>query len=159
MQNNKQRICRERNTTIGVALARARAQKLCSISEYIYLSIIFEHSLPDISAVFSRIAERELYHHRLLGSLILGFGCDPAERVAVRCRGKIDLSEDAESRAPVAASRVLGENICSKKASEERFLSLASLCESFGELDAAEMLRQIADDERAHALAQSSLLA
>lgn len=148
----------QKNFQLASEAVRARAGELNSISEYLYLSIVFAEALPELSAHFERLAMEEMHHHRALGELILRLGGDPAERCAVRNSGRIDLGEDRDSRAPVAATRALKNNVADEKRAAENYLRLASVAERCGDLSAASLFRELAADERRHAKEQESML-
>ncbi len=138
--------------------ARARAGELNSISEYLYLSIIFADALPELSEYFDHLAMEEMHHHRALGELILRLGGDPCERSAVRNSGNINLCEDCDSRAPVAATRSLKSNIRSERRSAENYRRLAIAAEKCGDLTAAALFNKLSADEMKHAKEQEEML-
>jgi rubrerythrin len=138
--------------------ARARAGELNSVSEYVYLSIVFAEALPELSEYFERIAIEEMHHHRALGELILRIGGDPAERSAVRNSGRINLCQDKDSRAPIAAARALKHNIADEKRAAENYRRLAMIAERSGDLSAASLFSKHAADEARHAKEQENML-
>ena len=95
------------NCRLACELARQHSAELNAVSEYIYQSIVFAGTMPQLSDMFDGIALDEMHHFRMLGELIRLLGGDPAVRTAVRNRGGICLREDRYSRAPVAAAREL----------------------------------------------------
>lgn len=137
---------------------RAMAAELNSISEYIYLSIVFEDALPELSKMFGKLAMEEMEHYRTLGRLISKLGGDPAQRTAVRDSGGIDLSEDRPCRATVAAARSLRANVMTERQASANYIRLGHMAERSGQLPAADLFRRLAEDERRHASAQESML-
>ena len=103
MNENCCRKDNHKNIPLACEAARARAGELNSVSEYLYLSIMFADAYPELSEYFEKLSMEEMHHHRALGELILRLGGDPAERSTVRNSGRINLCEDRDSRAPVAA--------------------------------------------------------
>ena len=155
--NERACTCRK-NVILANEAARARAGELNAVSEYIYLSIVFADAIPEISKYFEKVAMEEMHHHRALGELILRLGCDPAERSAVRNSGKINLCEDRDSRAPVAATRALKNNIADEKRAAENYRRLALMSERCGDLSAAALFSKHAADESRHAKEQEAML-
>jgi rubrerythrin len=147
-----------KNLPLACEVARARAGELNSISEYLYLSIVFADALPELSEYWNKLAMEEMHHHRALGELILRLGGDPAERCAVRNSGKISLCEDCDSRAPVAATRALKRNICDEYQASENYRRLASIAERCGDTPAASLFRKFSADEAKHAKEQEAML-
>lgn len=147
-----------KNLPLACEVARARAGELNSISEYLYLSIVFADALPELSEYWNKLAMEEMHHHRALGELILRLGGDPAERCAVRNSGKISLCEDCDSRAPVAATRALKHNICDERQASENYRRLASIAERCGDTPAAALFRKFSADEAKHAKEQEAML-
>ena len=148
----------QKNIPLASEAARARAGELNSISEYLYLSIVFADALPELSEYFERLAMEEMHHHRSLGELILRLGCDPAERSAVRNSGRINLCEDRDSRAPVAATRALKNNIMDERRSSENYRRLAAIAERCGDLTSASLFSKLSADEARHAKEQEGML-
>ena len=146
------------NCRLACELARQHSAELNAVSEYIYQSIVFAGTMPQLSDIFDGIALDEMHHFRMLGELIRLLGGDPAVRTAVRNRGGICLREDRYSRAPVAAARELRCNIADELASYNEYMRLASLAERMGQLPAAALLRRIAEDEKEHRRIQEALL-
>lgn len=146
------------NCRLACELARQHSAELNAVSEYIYQSIVFAGTMPQLSDMFDGIALDEMHHFRMLGELIRLLGGDPAVRTAVRNRGGICLREDRYSRAPVAAARELRCNIADELASYNEYMRLASLAERMGRLPAAALLRRIAEDEKEHRRIQEALL-
>lgn len=155
--NERTCACRK-NVILANEAARARAGELNAVSEYIYLSIVFADAIPELAKYFEKVAMEEMHHHRALGELILRLGCDPAERSAVRNSGKINLCEDCDSRAPVAATRALKNNIADEKRSAENYRRLALMAERCGDLSAAALFSKHAADESRHAKEQENML-
>ncbi len=149
---------RMKDTMLAGEAARARAGELNSISEYLYLSIMFAEALPELSEYFEGLAMEEMGHHRELGELILRLGGDPCERCAVRNSGRINLCQDADSRAPVAATRALKNNIMSERRSSENYRRLALASEKRGDLSAAALFNKLSADEAKHAREQEGML-
>ena len=147
-----------KNLPLACEAARARAGELNSVSEYLYLSIMFADALPELSEYWNKLAMEEMHHHRALGELILRLGGDPAERSAVRNSGKINLCEDCDSRAPVAATRALKRNIADERQASENYCRLASIAERCGDLSAAAFFRKLSADEARHAKEQEGFL-
>ena len=147
-----------KNLPLACEVARARAGELNSISEYLYLSIVFADALPELSEYWNKLAMEEMHHHRALGELILRLGGDPAERCAVRNSGMISLCEDCDSRAPVAATRALKRNICDERQASENYRRLASIAERCGDTPAASLFRKFSADEAKHAKEQEAML-
>ncbi len=163
MTNNTDRSCscnntRPKNLPLANEAARARAGELNSISEYLYLSIMFAEALPELSEYWNNLAMEEMHHHRALGELILRLGGDPAERSAVRNSGRINLCQDCDSRAPVAATRALKNNIMTERRHAEHYRRLAAAAEKCGDLSAATLFSKLADDEIRHAKEQEGML-
>lgn len=164
MINNNERNCHrcnnmpQKNIQLANEAARARAGELNAISEYLYLSIVFAEALPELSEFFGKLAMEEMHHHRALGELILRLGCDPAERSAVRNSGRINLCEDRDSRAPVAATRALKNNIIDERRAAENYRRLAQMAERCGDLSAASLFSKHAADETRHAKEQEAML-
>ncbi len=154
MQNQN----RMKNLPLANEAARARAGELNAVSEYLYLSIMFAEALPELSEYFERLAMEEMQHHRALGELILHLGGDPCERSAVRNSGRINLCEDCDSRAPVAATRSLKNNIMSERRSAENYRRLALAAEKCGDLSAAALFGKLSADEAKHAKEQEDML-
>ncbi len=147
-----------RNLPLACEVARARAGELNSISEYLYLSIVFDDALPELSEYWNRLAMEEMHHHRALGELILRLGGDPAERCAVRNSGRINLCEDRDSRAPVAATRAIKNNITEERHAAENYKRLATIAERCGDFGAVAFLGKRAADEIRHAEEQEAML-
>lgn len=158
VESNERYCCRARNIPLANEAARARAGELNSISEYIYLSIVFAEAIPELSKHFEGLAMEEMHHHRALGELILRLGGDPAERSAVRNSGRINLCEDRDSRAPVAAARALKNNIADERRAAENYRRLALIAERCGDLSAAALFSKHAADEERHAYQQEKML-
>ncbi len=154
MQNQN----RQQNLGLANEAARARAGELNAISEYLYLSIMFSDALPELSEYFDDLAMEEMGHHRELGELILRLGGDPCERSAVRNSGRINLCQDTDSRAPVAATRALKNNIMSERRSSENYRRLALAAEKCGDLSAAAIFNKLSADEAKHAAEQENML-
>lgn len=154
MTNNSQ----QKNIPLANEAARARAGELNSISEYLYLSIVFADALPELSEYFERLSMEEMHHHRALGELILRLGCDPAERSAVRNSGRINLCEDRDSRAPVAATRALKNNIMDERRASENYRRLAAIAERCGDLASVSLFSKLSADEARHAKEQEGML-
>ena len=148
----------QKNIPLANEAARARAGELNSISEYLYLSIVFADALPELSEYFERLSMEEMHHHRSLGELILRLGCDPAERSAVRNSGRINLCEDRDSRAPVAATRALKNNIMDERRASENYRRLAAIAERCGDLASASLFSKLSADEARHAKEQEGML-
>lgn len=146
------------NVPLASEAARARAGELNAVSEYLYLSIVFAEALPELSEYWSKLAMEEMHHHRALGELILRLGGDPAERSAVRNSGRINLCEDRDSRAPVAATRAIKNNIAEERRSSENYNRLAALAERCGDTSAAALFRKFSADEARHAKEQENML-
>ncbi len=149
---------RMKNPMLANEAARARAGELNAVSEYLYLSIMFADALPELSEYFDKKAEEEMHHHRALGELILRLGGDPCERSAVRNSGRINLCQDPDSRAPVAATRSLKNNIMSERRSAENYRRLALAAEKCGDLSAAALFAKLSADESRHAKEQEEML-
>ena len=79
------------NCRLACELARQHSAELNAVSEYIYQSIVFAGTMPQLSDMFDGIALDEMHHFRMLGELIRLLGGDPAVRTAVRNRGGICL--------------------------------------------------------------------
>ena len=146
------------NVPLASEAARARAGELNAVSEYLYLSIVFAEALPELSEYWSKLAIEEMHHHRALGELILRLGGDPAERSAVRNSGRINLCEDRDSRAPVAATRAIKNNIAEERRSSENYNRLAALAERCGDTSAASLFCKLSADEARHAKEQENML-
>ena len=146
------------NIPLACEVARARAGELNSVSEYLYLSIVFADALPELADYFEKRAMEEMHHHRALGELILRLGGDPAERSCVRNSGKINLCEDPDSRAPVAATRAIKNNIRDELQASENYRRLARIAEKCGDVSAARLFLQFAADETRHAKEQEGML-
>ena len=147
-----------KNLPLACEAARARAGELNSVSEYLYLSIVFANALPELSEYWNKLAMEEMHHHRALGELILRLGGDPAERSAVRNSGKINLCEDCDSRAPVAATRALKRNIADERNASENYRRLAAIADRCGDVSAATLFRKLSADEAKHAKEQEGML-
>ncbi len=147
-----------KNLPLACEAARARAGELNSVSEYLYLSIMFADALPELSEYWNKLAMEEMHHHRALGELILRLGGDPAERSTVRNSGRINLCQDCDSRAPVAATRALKRNIADERNSSENYRRLASIAERCGDVSAAALFRKFSADEAKHAKEQEAML-
>lgn len=154
MQNQN----RMKNPTLANEAACARAGELNAISEYLYLSIMFADALPELSEFFDHLAMEEMHHHRALGELILRLGGDPCERSAVRNSGRINLCEDRDSRAPVAATRALKNNIMTERRAAENYHRLALAAEKCGDLSASALFSRLSADESRHAKEQEKML-
>ena len=146
------------NLPLACEAARARAGELNSVSEYLYLSIVFADALPELSEYWNKLAMEEMHHHRALGELILRLGGDPAERCAVRNSGRINLCQDCDSRAPVAATRAIKNNIADERRTAENYKRLAAIAERCGDVSAAALFRKLAADEARHAKEQENML-
>ena len=146
------------NIPLACEVARARAGELNSVSEYLYLSIVFADALPELANYFEKRAMEEMHHHRALGELILRLGGDPAERSCVRNSGKINLCEDPDSRAPVAATRALKNNIIAERRDSESYRRLSVMAERCGDASATALFLQFAADEARHAKEQEKML-
>ena len=147
-----------KNLPLACEAARARAGELNSISEYLYLSIMFAEAFPELSEYFEKLAMEEMHHHRALGELILRLGGDPAERSTVRNSGGINLCQDCDSRAPVAATRALKNNIVGERKDCENYRRLAAIAERCGDVSAATLFSKFAADEARHAKEQENML-
>ena len=158
MNENCCRKDNHKNIPLACEAARARAGELNSVSEYLYLSIMFADAYPELSEYFEKLSMEEMHHHRALGELILRLGGDPAERSTVRNSGRINLCEDRDSRAPVAATRALKNNIVSERRDAEHYCRLAALAERCGDISAATLFSQFAADEARHAKEQEKML-
>ena len=158
MNENCCRKDNHKNTPLACEAARARAGELNSVSEYLYLSIMFAEAYPELSEYFEKLSMEEMHHHRALGELILRLGGDPAERSTVRNSGRINLCEDRDSRAPVAATRALKNNIVSERRDAENYCRLAAMAERCGDISAATLFSQFAADEARHAKEQEKML-
>ena len=158
MNENCCRKDNHKNIPLACEAARARAGELNSVSEYLYLSIMFAEAYPELSEYFEKLSMEEMHHHRALGELILRLGGDPAERSTVRNSGRINLCEDCDSRAPVAATRALKNNIVSERRDAENYCRLASMAERCGDISAATLFSQFAADEARHAKEQEKML-
>lgn len=158
MNENCCRKDNHKNIPLACEAARARAGELNSVSEYLYLSIMFADAYPELSEYFEKLSMEEMHHHRALGELILRLGGDPAERSTVRNSGRINLCEDRDSRAPVAATRALKNNIVSERRDAENYCRLAAMAERCGDISAATLLSQFAADEARHAKEQEKML-
>lgn len=158
MNENCCRKDNHKNIPLACEAARARAGELNSVSEYLYLSIMFADAYPELSEYFEKLSMEEMHHHRALGELILRLGGDPAERSTVRNSGRINLCEDRDSRAPVAATRALKNNIVSERRDAENYCRLAAMAERCGDISAATLFSQFAADEARHAKEQEKML-
>ena len=158
MNENCCRKDNQKNIPLACEAARARAGELNSVSEYLYLSIMFADAYPELSESFEKLSMEEMHHHRALGELILRLGGDPAERSTVRNSGRINLCEDRDSRAPVAATRALKNNIVSERRDAENYCRLAAMAERCGDISAATLFSQFAADEARHAKEQEKVL-
>lgn len=158
MNENCCRKEHHKNIPLACEAARARAGELNSVSEYLYLSIMFADAYPELSEYFEKLSMEEMHHHRALGELILRLGGDPAERSTVRNSGRINLCEDRDSRAPVAATRALKNNIMSERRDSENYCRLAAIAERCGDISAATLFSQFAADEARHAREQEKML-
>lgn len=158
MNENCCRKDNHKNIPLACEAARARAGELNSVSEYLYLSIMFADAYPELSEYFEKLSMEEMHHHRALGELILRLGGDPAERSTVRNSGRINLCEDRDSRAPVAATRALKNNIVSERRDAENYCRLAAIAERCGDISAATLFSQFAADEARHAKEQEKML-
>ena len=158
MNDNCCRKQNRNNIPLACEAARARAGELNSVSEYLYLSIMFADAYPDLSEYFEKLSMEEMHHHRALGELILRLGGDPAERSTVRNSGKINLCQDCDSRAPVAATRALKNNIIDERRAAENYRRLAMIAELCGDLSAASLFSKFAADEVKHAKEQEGML-
>ena len=158
MNENCCRKDNHKNIPLACEAARARAGELNSVSEYLYLSIMFADAYPELSEYFEKLSMEEMHHHRALGELILRLGGDPAERSTVRNSGRINLCEDRDSRAPVAATRALKNNIVSERRDAENYCRLAAMAERCGDISAATLYSQFAADEARHAKEQEKML-
>ena len=158
MNENCCRKDNHKNIPLACEAARARAGELNSVSEYLYLSIMFAEAYPELSEYFEKLSMEEMHHHRALGELILRLGGDPAERSTVRNSGRINLCEDRDSRAPVAATRALKNNIVSERRDAENYCRLAAMAERCGDISAATLFSQFAADEARHAREQEKML-
>ena len=158
MNENYCRKQSHKNIPLACEAARARAGELNSVSEYLYLSIMFADAYPDLSEYFEKLSMEEMHHHRALGELILRLGGDPAERSTVRNSGQINLCQDCDSRAPVAATRALKNNIIDERRAAENYRRLAMIAERCGDLSAASLFSKFAADEIRHAKEQEGML-
>ena len=158
MNENCCRKDNHKNIPLACEAARARAGELNSVSEYLYLSIMFADAYPELSEYFEKLSMEEMHHHRALGELILRLGGDPAERSTVRNSGRINLCEDRDSRAPVAATRALKNNIVYERRDAENYCRLAAMAERCGDISAATLFSQFAADEARHAKEQEKML-
>ena len=158
MNENCCRKTNHHNIPLACEAARARASELNSVSEYLYLSIMFAEAFPELSEYFEKLSMEEMHHHRSLGELILRLGGDPAERSTVRNSGRINLCEDRDSRAPVAATRALKNNILDERKASENYRRLACIAERCGDLSAASLFSKLSADEARHAKEQEQML-
>ncbi len=126
------------------------AEKLASLAEYLYCSVTLEPAYPRLAELLSVLSEVELCHLGLLSRLSVAYGGNPTVRSLIRTSGSIELREDRDSRAPVAAARALRDLIsCARRrAISYRRLSLSA--ERRGSISAAELLRRLAADEERH---------
>ena len=120
--------------------------------------LVLADAYPELSEYFEKLSMEEMHHHRALGELILRLGGDPAERSTVRNSGRINLCEDRDSRAPVAATRALKNNIVSERRDAENYCRLAAMAERCGDISAATLFSQFAADEARHAKEQEKML-
>ncbi len=146
------------NCRLACELMRSHAGELNAVSEYVYQSIMFDETMPELAEMFNEIAMSEMQHFRLIGELIRLLGGDPALRTAVRNSGGLVMREDKSCRASVAAARELRRNIADELASYNEYIRVASLAERMGQLPASALLRRIAADEREHRQRQEELL-
>lgn len=132
------------------SLFAPRADELSAISNYTYYSIVFESSMPELSELFDEIALTEMRHFRLLGELIDALGADPVVNMRLHTVA-LGLTEDEDSRAPVAAVRVLRSLLSDEEAAAREYARLAAVFED--DTAAAAILTRLAADETAHARA------
>lgn len=140
----------KRTPRLARALFAPRADELSAISNYTYYSIAFERSMPELVELFDIIALTEMRHFRLLGELIDALGADPAINMHLRTTA-LGLTEDEDSRAPVAAVRVLRSLLHDEEVAAREYARLAGVFED--DPAAATILTCLAADEAAHARA------
>lgn len=125
-----------------------RANELCTISDYTYYSIVFSDSMPELSVLFETVSKAEMLHFRLVGELIDALGADPVINVRLH-NSPLGLTEDEDSRAPVAAVRVVEAMLRAEEAASREYARLATL---FGADPAAvAILTRLSADEASHA--------
>lgn len=130
------------------SLFAPRADELSAISDYSYYSIVFENSMPALSELFENISMTEMIHFRLLGELIDALGADPAVNTRIH-NTPLGLTEDEDSRAPVAAVRVVESMLRGEEAASREYARLAALFQS--DPAAAAILTRLSADEATHA--------
>lgn len=145
----------QRSPRAARALFAPRADELSAISNYTYYSIVFDGSMPELSALFEQISLTEMQHFRLLGELIDALGADPVVNMRLRTAA-LGLTEDEDSRAPVAAVRVVESLLRDEEAAAHEYARLATVLEA--EPAAAAILTRLAADEAGHARALRRVL-
>lgn len=137
-----------RSPRLAALLLPACVDELKSVSNYLYLSLRAEQTLPTCSVLFSAVAETELQHFRLLGRLILSLGGDPVIRTRLTC-GPITTEPDR------SIGRLLEASMHHANRAADRYRRLQDAC---SDPAVAAILRRIQLDEECHASAFAQML-
>ena len=137
---------RENNTRLARVLDKSRADELNAISEYLYLSIMFEKSIPWLSKLFEEISMDEMQHFHALSGMMRDLGVNPTVNVK-SSSSRLDLMQDASCRCEAEALRVLEDLLRAEKNAENEYLRLRTLAPT---MEIKNALTEIAEDEYAH---------
>lgn len=138
----------QRNPRMARMLFAPRAGELQAISDYTYYSIVFADTMPELSALFEDISLTEMRHFRLLGDLIVALSGDPVVNLRLHT-APLGLTEDNDSRAPVAAVRVVESLLRDEEAASREYARLAAAFQN--DPAAAAILTRLSADEAGHA--------
>lgn len=125
------------------ALCDSYGGEMSTINSYIYYSVIFADTLPELSEMFEHMAEIEMIHFRLISESIQKLGINPAFGV----RLSNSPVREGEQCAPMEAERCIERSICEESAASEEYRRLAAYtCDSA----LREVLERLASDEEEH---------
>ena len=124
-----------------------QAEKLNSISNYIYQAIIFQEMIPALADLFEDIAIDEMRHYKILGVIIKKLGANPTIRARVQ-NNAIDYDFNSMTQANDTARKVIENNIKDK---EKAAMEYHKLSESTDDPAVSEIYRRISEEEAQHA--------
>ncbi len=122
------------------------ASELSAIAEYTYGSVVFNDCEDELSELFGKIAMTEMHHFRTLSELICSLGGNPSLNTSLHTRHS-DMGSDCSHRQNGCVRKFLCDSIRDEISANQRYLKLA---ESAPTECAANILRNIADDEAQH---------
>lgn len=135
------------------AIARAYAEELSAISNYIYADILLKKALPAVAGLFATISMDEMHHHHALGALLRDLGVNFALSTAVR-NTSYRLNEDEDSHAVVVARRILADRGHEEQQAAKNYKRLAEAAKTEA---ARSLLSGLAADEENHAMALANM--